>query len=67
MDGTGTLLNIFDAIGNLPGEEKLSTLNALFGQWAIEGGAKVTQNLELLKEMLVGGQRHERVDREHGA
>lgn len=52
VDGTGTLLNIFEAIGNLPGEEKLSTLNALFGQWAIEGGAKVTQNLDLLKEML---------------
>ena len=51
-DGTGTLLEIFEAIGNLPGEEKLSTLNALFGQWAIEGGAKVTQNLDLLKEML---------------
>ena len=52
VDGTGTLLNIFEAIGNLPGEEKLYTLNALFGQWAIEGGAKVTQNLDLLKEML---------------
>ena len=51
-DGTGTLLKVFEAIGNLPGEEKLSTLNALFGQWAIEGGAKVTQNLDLLKEML---------------
>lgn len=52
VDGTGTLLKVFEAIGNLPGEEKLSTLNALFGQWAIEGGAKVTQNLDLLKEML---------------
>lgn len=27
-------------------------LNALFGQWAIEGGAKVTQNLSLLTGML---------------
>lgn len=52
VDGTGTLLQIFEAIGNLPGDQKLSTLNALFGQWAIEGGAKVTQNLDLLKEML---------------
>lgn len=51
-DGTGTLLKVFDAINNLPDAEKLSTLNALFGQWAIEGGAKVTQNLDLLKEML---------------
>ena len=52
VDGTGTLLKVFEAIGNLPGDQKLSTLNALFGQWAIEGGAKVTQNLDLLKEML---------------
>lgn len=51
-DGTGTLLKVFDAINNLPGEEKLSILNALFGQWAIEGGAKVTQNLSLLTGML---------------
>lgn len=51
-DGTGTLLKVFEAINNLPGEEKLSTLNALFGQWAIEGGAKVTQNLSLLTGML---------------
>lgn len=51
-DGTETLLKVFEAINNLPGEEKLSTLNALFGQWAIEGGAKVTQNLSLLTGML---------------
>lgn len=51
-DGTGTLLKVFNAINNLPDAEKLSTLNALFGQWAIEGGAKVTQNLGLLEEML---------------
>lgn len=51
-DGTGTLLKVFEAINNLPGEEKLSTLNALFGQWAIEGGAKITQNLGLLTQML---------------
>ena len=51
-DGTGTLLKVFEAINNLPGEETLSTLNALFGQWAIEGGAKITQNLGLLTQML---------------
>ena len=51
-DGTGTLLKVFDAVNNLPAEEKLATLNALFGQWAIEGGAKITQNLSLLTGML---------------
>lgn len=54
-DGNGgirTLLKVFDAVNNLPAEEKLATLNALFGQWAIEGGAKITQNLSLLTGML---------------
>ena len=51
-DGTGTLLKVFEAVNNLPDAEKLSTLNALFGQWAIEGGAKLTQNLGLLTGML---------------
>lgn len=51
-DGVGTLLDVFEAVNNLPDAEKLSTLNALFGQWAIEGGAKVTQNLSLLTGML---------------
>lgn len=51
-DGTGTLLKVFEAVNNLPDTEKLSTLNALFGQWAIEGGAKLTQNLGLLTGML---------------
>lgn len=52
IDGTGTLLQVFTAINNLPDADKLSTLNALFGQWAIEGGAKITQNLGLLTKML---------------
>lgn len=51
-DGTGTLLKVFEAVNNLPDAEKLSTLNALFGQWAIEGGAKLAQNLGLLTGML---------------
>ena len=51
-DGTGTLLKVFEAVNNQPDAEKLSTLNALFGQWAIEGGAKLTQNLGLLTGML---------------
>ena len=51
-DGTGTLLKVFEAVNNLPDAEKLPTLNTLFGQWAIEGGAKLTQNLGLLTGML---------------
>ena len=51
-DGAGTLLQVFEAVNNLPDAEKLSVLNSLFGQWAVEGGAKITQNLDLLTGML---------------
>ena len=50
--GVKVLQSVFEAVNNLPEAEKLSTLNALFGQWAIEGGAKITQNLSLLEKML---------------
>lgn len=52
VDGTGTLMSVFEAINDLPNERKIAALNTLFGQWAIEGGAKITQNLDLLEEML---------------
>lgn len=51
-DGTGTLQKVFAAINQLPDEEKLSTLNVLFNQWAVEGAAKVTNNLDLLEKTL---------------
>nr|DAF62908.1 MAG TPA: minor tail protein [Caudovirales sp. ctu3532] len=51
-DGIGTLQQVFAAINDLPDERKVAALNTLFGQWAIEGGAKVTQNLALLGKTL---------------
>lgn len=51
-DGIGTLQKVFAAINEMPDERKVAALNTLFGQWAIEGGAKVTQNLELLQKTL---------------
>lgn len=47
-DGIGTLTNVFTAINNLPQERKSATLHTLFGQWAIEGGTKITENLDLM-------------------
>ena len=47
-DGIGTLKSVFQAINNMPDERKVAALNTLFGQWAIEGGAKITQNLSLI-------------------
>lgn len=51
-DGTGTLQQVFAAINALPKDKKVATLNTLFNQWAIEGGAKITSNLDLLDKTL---------------
>lgn len=51
-DGTGTLRQVFAAINALPKDKKVATLNTLFNQWAIEGGAKITSNLDLLEKTL---------------
>ena len=51
-DGTGTLRQVFTAINALPKDKKVATLNTLFNQWAIEGGAKITSNLDLLDKTL---------------
>lgn len=51
-NGIGTLKSVFQAINNMPDERKVAALNTLFGQWAIEGGAKITQNLALLEKTL---------------
>lgn len=51
-DGTGTLRQVFAAINALPKDKKVATINTLFNQWAIEGGAKITSNLDLLDKTL---------------
>ena len=51
-DGTGKLQKVFAAINQLPDEKKLATLNVLFNQWAVEGAAKVTNNIDLLEKTL---------------
>lgn len=51
-DGTGTLMKVFGVINQLPDERKIAALNTLFNQWAVEGGAKVTNNLDLLMKTL---------------
>ena len=52
QDASGTMLQIFDAIGNLPEERQVAALSNLFGQWAIEGAAKITGNLETYTDAL---------------
>ena len=45
-DGVGTMQKIFSAIDQLPEERQIAALSTLFGQWAIEGGAKIVGNLD---------------------
>lgn len=51
-DSVGTLNSIFNAIKNLPEERQVSALSTLFGQWAIEGGAKIVNNLDVYQKAL---------------
>ena len=47
-----TLYKVFEAISKQDKYQQTATIKTLFGQWAIEGGAKLTQNLGLLTGML---------------
>lgn len=51
-DGVGTLKEVFTALQDMPGERKVAALSTLFGQWAIEGGAKITNNLGAYEKAL---------------
>lgn len=52
VDGSGTLLKIFNAIDQMPEERQLATLGNLFGQWAIEGTGKMVGNLDAYLKVL---------------
>ena len=42
----------FTALQDMPDERKVAALSTLFGQWAIEGGAKITNNLGAYEKAL---------------
>lgn len=52
VDSVGTLKTIFTAINNLPKERQVAALSTLFGQWAIEGTAKVAGNMKVFTDAL---------------
>ncbi|MBO5502403.1 MAG: phage tail tape measure protein, partial [Clostridia bacterium] len=52
VDSVGTLLTVFDAINNLPDERQVAALSTLFGQWAIEGNAKIVGNMDVFTDAL---------------
>lgn len=51
-DSVGTLNSIFNAINALPRERQVAALKELFGQWAIEGGAKIANNMDVYQKAL---------------
>lgn len=51
-DGVATLKEVFTALQDMPDERKVAALSTLFGQWAIEGGAKITNNLGAYEKAL---------------
>ena len=51
-DSVGTLDTIFKAINDLPQERQVAALSTLFGQWAIEGGAKIVNTLDVYRKAL---------------
>lgn len=57
--GVSTLRSIFGAINEMPDERKVAALSTLLGQWAIEGGAKIVNNLPLLDKTLAEVQNKE--------
>lgn len=57
--GVSTLRSIFGAINEMPDERKVAALSTLLGQWAIEGGAKIANNLPLLDKTLAEVQNKE--------
>lgn len=56
-DGVGTLKEVFTALQDMPDERKVAALSTLFGQWAIEGGAKITNNLGAYRKEVPDGNR----------
>lgn len=47
-----TLISVFEAIGQLPEHQRLSTINDLFGRWPMEAAAKVAQNPQFIVKLL---------------
>ena len=51
-DSTGTILDLFTRIGNLPQYQQGAALKNLFGQWAIESAAKLEGNMDAFTNAL---------------
>ena len=52
VDSAGTIISVFEKINALDADKQVGTLKSLFGQWAIEGAAKLTGNLQTFIDTL---------------
>lgn len=51
-NSTGTILSVLEAVRNLDADKQVAALKTLFGQWAIQGAAKLTGNLDAFTNAL---------------
>lgn len=52
VDSTGTWLDIFERINSIDADKQIAVLKNLFGQWAIEGSAKIVGNTQTFVDAL---------------
>ncbi len=52
IDATGTWIDIFQRIKSIDASRQVAVLKDLFGQWSIEGAAKLTGNIDTFIEAL---------------
>ena len=47
-----TMKSVFEAIGNLPDEQRLATITDIFGRWPLESAAKVAENMSAFTDAI---------------
>ena len=51
-NGPETMKEVFEAIGNLPDDQRLATITDIFGRWPLESAAKVAENMQAFQDAI---------------
>ena len=51
-NGPETMKAVFEAIGNLPDDQRLATITDIFGRWPLESAAKVAENMQAFRDAI---------------
>lgn len=51
-NGPETMKAVFEAIGNLPDDQRLATITDIFGRWPLESAAKVAENMQAFQDAI---------------